>query len=76
MVDRVAEIAALSRALSVHERIRLLTLLLQSLREDALGDVDAAWVEEIERRVASHERGDGELFEVDDVMNDAARIAP
>lgn len=76
MVDRVAEIAALSRALSVHERLRLLTLLLQSLREDALGDVDAAWVAEIERRVASHERGDGELFEVDDVMNDAARIAP
>lgn len=76
MVDRVAEIAALSRALPAHERLRLLTLLLQSLREDALGDVDAAWVAEIERRVASHERGDGELFEVDDVMNDAARIAP
>lgn len=76
MVDRVAEIAALGRALSVHERLRLLTLLFQSLREDALGDVDAAWVAEIERRVASHERGDGELFEMDDVMNDAARIAP
>jgi hypothetical protein len=41
-----------------------------------LGYVDAAWKQEIERRVAAHERGEGELFEMDDVMNDAARIAP
>ncbi len=76
MADRVAELAALGCALPAHERLRLLSLLLQSLHEDALGDVDAAWMAEIERRVASHERGDGELFDVDDVMNDAARIAP
>ncbi|MES2350333.1 MAG: addiction module protein [Pseudomonadota bacterium] len=76
MVDRVAELAAQGRALPAHERLRLLTLLLESLREDALANVDAAWVAEIERRVASHEQGDGELFEVDDVMRDAARIAP
>lgn len=76
MADRVSEIAALGCKLPTHERLRLLSLLLQSLHNDALGEVDAAWMVEIERRVASHERGDGELFEVDDVMNDAARIAP
>jgi len=76
MTDRVAELAALGCALPADERLRLLSLLLQSLHEDALDDVDAAWMAEIERRVASHERGEGELFEVEDVMNEAARIAP
>lgn len=75
MNDRVAELAAEGRTLSPDERMRLLALLIDSLREDAC-TVDAAWVAEIERRVASYERGDGELFEVDDVMRDAARIAP
>ncbi|GJI87735.1 MULTISPECIES: addiction module protein [Duganella] len=70
MVDRVAELAALGCALPAHERLRLLTLLLESLREDALVDVDAAWIAEIERRVASHEQGDCELFEVHDVMRE------
>lgn len=76
MTDRVAEFAALGCALPADERLRLLSLLLQSLHVDALGDVDAAWMAEIERRVAAHERGEGELFEVEDVMNEAARIAP
>jgi len=60
MVDRVAELAAAGRALSAEERVRLLDLLLESLDEDAA--LDHAWKVEIERRVASHEKGEGTLL--------------
>jgi len=38
--------------------------------------VEDAWNKEIERRVAAHERGEGRLYGVDEVMAEAARIAP
>lgn len=75
-MDRVAKLAAAGRALSPEERVRLLDLLLESLHETIGSDLDDSWKNEIERRVASHERGDGELLNVDDVMAEAARIAP
>lgn len=76
MNDRVAELAAQGRALSAEERVRLLDLLLESLHETSPHQLDNAWSKEIERRVAAHERGEGELFDMDDVLAEAARIAP
>ncbi len=76
MTDLVAELAAQGRSLSPEERVRLLDLLLESLQPTtALAD-DEAWALEIERRVAVHERGEGALHELDDVMAEARRIAP
>jgi len=76
MVDRVDELAAQGLALSSEERIRLLLRLLDSLNRDVPGDIDAAWSKEVEHRIAAYERGESELFDLDDVMNEAARIAP
>ena len=76
MLDRVEELAAQGLALSSDERIRLLILLLNSLKQDAPGDIDAAWSKEIEHRIAAYERGDSQLFDLDEVMDEAARIAP
>jgi hypothetical protein len=40
------------------------------------GVAETAWTAEIERRVHAHERGEGELFEVEAVMAEAEKIAP
>ena len=76
MPDRVEEIAAQGRTLPPEERVRLLDLLLESLDERPTGAIEAAWAAEIERRVRAHERGEGELFDVEAVMVEAESIAP
>lgn len=45
-------------------------------RSRAAEELEAAWAREIERRVAAHERGEGRLYEADEVMAEAARMAP
>lgn len=76
MPDRVEEIAAQARALQPEDRVRLMDLLLESLGPVPADSVEAAWAVEIERRVQAHERGEGELFDVEAVMAEAAKIAP
>lgn len=76
MADLVAELAEQARSLSLEERSRLVELLLESLREPPLSDVEAAWTREIERRVAAYERGEVETFAAEDVFAEARRIAP
>jgi putative addiction module component (TIGR02574 family) len=76
MPDLVAELAAQGRSLPPEERVRLLDLLLESLQEASPDNVEEAWNKEIERRVAAHDRREGKLYELEDVMTEAARIAP
>ena len=76
MADLVTELAAQGRSLPPEERVRLLDLLLESLQEASSAEVDTARTKEIERRVAAHDRGEGTLYELDEVMAEAARIAP
>jgi putative addiction module component (TIGR02574 family) len=54
----------------------LVELLLESLHEPPLAEIEAAWAKEIERRVAAYERGEVETFAAEDVFADARRIAP
>lgn len=76
MADRVVELAEQGKSLSAQERVRLLDLLLESLERETSHDADASWAAEIKRRVAAHERGEGGLHELEDVMAEAARLAP
>lgn len=76
MPDVVAELAEQARTLPADERSRLVELLLESLHESPLAEVEAAWAKEIERRVAAHERGEVETFAAEDVFAEARRIAP
>jgi putative addiction module component (TIGR02574 family) len=76
MADLVAELAAQGRALPPEERVRLLDLLLESLHENPSTEIERAWDAEISRRVAAHERGEGKLYGAEEVMAEAARIAP
>jgi putative addiction module component (TIGR02574 family) len=72
MPDRVAELAAQIQSLPPEERVRLLDLLLESLEDPVDRTIENAWALEIERRVLAHQRGEGELFDVEDVMTEAA----
>lgn len=76
MSDLVAELAEQARSLSAEERSRLVDLLLESLHVSPLGEVEAAWAKEIERRVAAYERGEVQTYAAEDVFAEARRIAP
>lgn len=76
MPDPVVELAERGRALPPEERVRLLDLLLESLQESTPRDVQEAWNKEIERRIAAHQRGEGKVYDLDEVMDEARRIAP
>lgn len=76
MPDIVIELAERGRQLPPEQRVRLLDLLLESLHESNTADIEASWAAEIERRVGAHERGEAQLHDAEDVMAEAARIAP
>jgi putative addiction module component (TIGR02574 family) len=75
MNDPVAELADRARRLDPDGRSRLVELLLESLHEPALAEIEAAWSREIERRVAAYERGEVETYAAEDVFAQARRIA-
>lgn len=76
MSDVVLALAEQGRALAARDRERLVELLLDSLVEQPDPRIEEAWRDEIRRRVAAYERGDSKLYDADEVMAEAARIAP
>ena len=46
-----------ARRLSPEERSKLVDVLLDSLRESELAEVESAWAVEIERRIRAYEQG-------------------
>jgi len=76
MPDVVADLAEQARSLPAEERSRLVDLLLESLHDSPLAEVEAAWAKEIERRVAAYERGEVQTYAAEDVFAEARRIAP
>ena len=76
MPDVVADLAEQARSLPAEERSRLVDLLLESLHDSPLAEVEAAWATEIERRVAAYERGEVQTYAAEDVFAEARRIAP
>jgi putative addiction module component (TIGR02574 family) len=76
MSDVVAELAERGRSLSPEDRSRLVEMLLESLHEPPLSDIEAAWDTEIVRRVAAYERGEVETYAAEEVFAEARRLAP
>jgi putative addiction module component (TIGR02574 family) len=76
MPDIVAELADRGRSLAPEDRSRLVELLLESLHESPLSEIEAAWDAEIVRRVEAYKRGEVETFAAEDVFSEARRIAP
>jgi putative addiction module component (TIGR02574 family) len=64
-----------ARSLLPEERARLADLLLDSLRDAPLAEIEAAWNVEIEKRVAAYDRGELETFSAENVFAEARRLA-
>ena len=76
MADIVAELADRGRSLAPDDRSRLVELLIESLHEPPLSDIEAAWDAEIVRRVQAYKRGEIETCAAEEVFSEARRIAP
>jgi len=57
------------------DRSRLVDILLESLHEPAIAEVEAAWGGEIERRLDEHDRGEANSIDADEVFAKARSIA-
>ena len=75
MPDPVVELAAKGAALAPEDLSRLIDLLLASLNEAPLADVEAAWDLEVERRLEAYERGEVQAINGEAVLAEARRIA-
>ena len=75
MLESVAELAAKGAALAPQERSHLIDLLLVSLQERPIAEVDAAWDQEVERRLDSYDRGETQSIDGEEVLAEAGRLA-
>ena len=70
-----AELAFQGKQLPPEERERLVDELLASLNEPAAKELDAAWSDEIERRLNAYERGEVIALSAEEVFAKARTIA-
>ncbi|MFZ4437414.1 MAG: addiction module protein [Syntrophales bacterium] len=75
MSSAFAEIEQQAGMLAPDERARLAEFLLESLCNDSLQEIEAAWQSEIEKRVAAFDRGEVKTFLAEDVFAEARRIS-
>lgn len=68
MHDQVAELAKRGRKLTPEDRSRLVDLLLASLHEGTVAQVEAAWDEEAERRLDACDRGEMQGVDGEEVL--------
>jgi len=75
MSTTLKELEHQARSLSPEERARLADVLLESIRDAPVAEIEAAWDLEIERRVAAFDRGELATFSAEDVFAEARRLA-
>jgi putative addiction module component (TIGR02574 family) len=68
------EIEERALGLTAEERAKLVDILLESLYEPT-PEIQRAWAEEIERRVAAYDRGEIRTRDAEDVFAQARRIS-
>lgn len=71
----LAELEKQATLLVPGERARLVEILLESLHNNSLSDLETAWQREIEKRIELYERGETELFQSEQVFAEARRMS-
>jgi putative addiction module component (TIGR02574 family) len=74
MTTLVEELVQRARALSAPDRARIADELLASLDEDSDSESEAAWEQEIRRRVDEIKSGKAKLISAEQVFAETARI--
>ena len=75
MRDQVAELAERGQELAPEDRSRLVDMLLASLHEASIAEVEAAWDKEVEHRLAAYDRGEMQAIDGEEVLAKAHRLA-
>jgi len=75
MTESVEELERQARQLPAEERAQLAELLLESLHESPIAEIEAAWAVEIRERIAAFERGELQTYAAEEVLAEARRIA-
>ena len=75
MNDHVLGLAEMGTALAPEHGPRFVDMLLESLHEGSLGEVQAAWDEEVERRLAAYDRGEVQSIDGEKVLAKARALA-
>ena len=74
MSDLLKEISLRASALSPEERAQLAEVMLESLHEGSSAEVEAAWDQELQNRIAAYERGESKLVPASEVFAEARRL--
>jgi putative addiction module component (TIGR02574 family) len=74
MSASLKQIEEQARALNAEERAQLAESMLESLHSP-LADIEAAWAQEIEQRVAAFDRGEIPAYPAEDVFAEARRYS-
>jgi len=70
----LAELEQKACTLLPEERAQLVEVLLESLHGSSLSEIEAEWEQEIEKRVASFDRGELKTYLAEDVFAEARRM--
>jgi putative addiction module component (TIGR02574 family) len=73
MATSFKEIEQQARALAAEDRAKLAETLLESLQAP-LSEIETAWAQEIEERVAAFDRGETQAYAAEDVFAEARRL--
>jgi putative addiction module component (TIGR02574 family) len=74
MSTLLADIEAQTRMLSPDDRAHLVETLLESLHDSSIPEIERAWEQEIENRVAAFDRGELQTHPSEEVFADARRM--
>jgi putative addiction module component (TIGR02574 family) len=75
MSDVLKELEEQAKALTAEERAKLAEILLESLQEAPITDIEEAWDREIRERTAAYERGELKTIAAEDLFAEARRLA-
>jgi len=70
----LAELEQKACTLLPEERAQLAEILLESLQGSSLSEIEAEWEQEIEKRIASFDRGELITYLAEDVFAEARRM--
>lgn len=74
MPTSLQQILQQARDLSPEDRAKLAEALLESL-QPRTSDIERAWAEEVEQRIAAFDRGEISVYSAEDVFADARRLS-
>jgi len=74
MAVNIKQVEEQIRSLPAEERARLVEVLLRSLREPEISEIEAAWASEIDHRVEAFRRGTSPTVPAEQVFDEVRRL--